>query len=448
MNAGNLAISIEADMKALDAQFAALEAKFMEAGKRAASAFTTASATPDTAGQSATVDAAKQMVDDFKKASAEAVADFKKAGEQAGEAFRKEVEQEMEKIPKAVTTALPPQIVTTVGEEAGAKTGNRFADQFGKQGASMMRRFAAPLMAAQLANTLAGIIRSEKPLNEAILDGIKTIPFIGAFANLGHAIYEATFGAADRAAEDLVKKQEAAKAEILRGVTEREQGTQQSQARQFELRMQQEQLGFQVALNEVRKTGDEEAIARAEFQKTVDEQDLETQLAMAKELTDEEFNAFLRVQNLKRTLAKQELEMRLDTIEKQRKAEEDALKEKQEAEAKALKTKTESEREAEFKSGVAEKKRLINEIRKFEADQEKEIERLEKERISAIEQADEEARSSTRVGSVDTAIGEFKFSAYPDSERKRMDQMAVDTLRGILSKIDEQIKTQREAVFT
>jgi hypothetical protein len=26
--------------------------------------------------------------------------------------------------------------------------------------------------------------------------------------------------------------------------------------------------------------------------------------------------------------------------------------------------------------------------------------------------------------------------------------MAVDTLRGILSKIDEQIKTQREAVFT
>ena len=84
---------------------------------------------------------------------------------------------------------------------------------------------------------------------------------------------------------------------------------------------------------------------------------------------------------------------------------------------------------------------------RFEAEQEKEVERLEKERISAIQEAEQESRSAARVGSADTAIGEFKFAAYPDAERKRNDEAMVDTLRRVVSGIEEQIKITREAVF-
>jgi hypothetical protein len=214
------------------------------------------------------------------------------------------------------------------------------------------------------------------------------------------------------------------------------------------LALEKDSLELQKQVNEVRKTGDAEAIARAEHQMFLDKQDLETALMMGKDVPDAEFNAFLRVQNLKRDLRQQEFDMQLDAIEKQRKAEEDALNEKQEAEAEAIKERTEKEAEALQKQNANEKRQLIKDVMKFEADQEKEVERLEQERLSAIEQADKESRSSARVGSVDTAIGEFKFSAYSDAERKKNDESTVEALRRIVSGIEEQIKITKEAVFS
>lgn len=446
MNAGNLSVSVEADMKALEASLAKMEAMFVESGKRAAIAFQQATGQLDQAPTNITQGASK-IAEEFKAASVAAAEEFKKAGKAAGEAFREQMAREIKQIPKVVEVSVATTVEAT-GKKGGDKAGFAFGDTFGKKGASMLRSFAAPLMAASLANTLAGIIRSEKPLNEAILDGIKTIPFVGAFANLGHAIYEATFGAADKAAEELVKKQEEARAEMLRASTERESGVRQSQDRVFALALEKDSLELQKQVNEVRKTGDAEAIARAEHQMFLDKQDLETSLMMGKDVPDAEFNAFLRVQNLKRDLRQQEFDMQLDAIEKQRKAEEDALNEKQEAEAEAIKERTEKEAEALRKQNANEKRQLIKDVMKFEADQEKEGERLEQERLSAIEQADKESRSSARVGSVDTAIGEFKFAAYSDAERKKNDESAVEALRRIVSGIEEQIKITKEAVFS
>jgi hypothetical protein len=446
MNAGNLSVSVEADMKALEASLAKMEAMFVESGKRAAVAFQQATGQIQQAPTDITQGASK-IAEEFKAASVAAAEEFKKAGKAAGEAFREQMAREIKQIPKVVEASVATTVEAT-GKKGGGKAGFDFGDQFGKRGASMLKNFAAPLMAASLANTLAGIIRSEKPLNEAILDGIKTIPFVGAFANLGHAIYEATFGAADKAAEELVKKQEEARAEMLRASTERESGVRQSQDRVFALALEKDSLELQKQVNEVRKTGDAEAIARAEHQMFLDKQDLETALMMGKDVPDAEFNAFLRVQNLKRDLRQQEFDMQLDAIEKQRKAEEDALNEKQEAEAEAIKERTEKEAEALQKQNANEKRQLIKDVMKFEADQEKEVERLEQERLSAIEQADKESRSSARVGSVDTAIGEFKFSAYSDAERKKNDESTVEALRRIVSGIEEQIKITKEAVFS
>jgi hypothetical protein len=424
MNAGNLSVSVEADMKALEASLAKMEAMFVESGKRAAVAFQQAT------GQ------IQQAPTDVGAAAKQIAEEFKNAAKSAGESFRQEITREMEKLPRQVAPIVK-TTVSTVGGGAGSSAGIDFGKNFGAKGSEILKNFAAPMMAAQLAKTLAGIIRSEKPLNEAILDGIKQIPFVGAFAELGNAIYDATFGAADKAADDLVKKEIAARDEMVRAAREREGETRESQDRTLGLRVEEEKLKFQLKVNEVRKKGNEESIALANFAKFRDEQRLEFALMEAKELPREEFDAFVRVQDIKREIRRQELNFELEAIEKKRKAEEDAIKDRTQAEAEALREKN-----------ANEKRQLIKDVMKFEADQEKEVERLEQERLSAIEQADKESRSSARVGSVDTAIGEFKFSAYSDAERKKNDESTVEALRRIVSGIEEQIKITKEAVFS
>jgi hypothetical protein len=453
MNAGNLNISVEADMKALDAQFAKLETAFVESGKRAAAAFQQATGTL-VSGPAGATDTASKIAEEFAKASEKSAAAFAKAGEKAGAAFKSQMEAQIKTLPKAVETTVATAVADSVGKKAGARGGLDFGNEFGKRSASLMKTFAGPMIASTLANTVAGIIRSEKPLNEAILDGIKTIPFIGAFANLGQAIYEETFGAADRAAQDLIDETEKARAGHLTFVEQRLTAEKQGQAAAGEMQMEQRRIEAQQRLNEVRMTGDQEAIARAEFIMFEELQALETALKMAQDTSDLEFNAFLQLGQAKRKIAQQEMELKLEAIEKQRQKEEEAanaLLEKDMAHQDKLAGRASALSERESKKlreeqGKAAVQRMEDEI-KFMDQQERDLKRLNDERANEQERFASEISSSARVGSVSTAIGEFKFSAYPEAEKRRMDQMALDALRGILNRIDAQVRTTQEATF-
>ena len=76
MSAGNLSVSVEADLQKLEAQFAAIEKGFVESGKRAMQAF-----------QKATAETPLPADDMVGRLAGE----IKAAGKEAGQAFAREV---------------------------------------------------------------------------------------------------------------------------------------------------------------------------------------------------------------------------------------------------------------------------------------------------------------------------------------------------------------------
>jgi len=404
MNAGNLSVSVEADMKALEAQFAVIEKGFTESGKRAMQAFQKA-----TAEQPLPAD---DMVDRLSR-------EIREAGKEAGQAFAREFAAVMKRVlPKAVedvvSTTVPKAIGKAVAADAagdiakgGEKSGFSFGDSFQKKTLGMIRNFAGPMIASTLANTVADIIRSDKSMPEAILDGIKTIPFIGAFANLGQAIYEATFGASDKAAQDLIDQQSAARADRLAAVAEQNK----------EERAAADRTG-----------GDEQATARAEFDKLMMEQNLDLELRLAQGIGDAELNALLKVNEQKQLLLEDDLLRRLDNIRKEKEAEAKRIAEtaakKKEADDKAAKDAADKLKKA-ADDAVREAQRVAKERARFEEERLKDLLKVEEDRIAA---------QTAGLGSQQTALGSFRFDAYPATEKRKNDEKMVMALEKISSR--------------
>ena len=353
------------------------------------------------------------------------------------------------------------------GEEAGKGFGIKWGEKFTEQSKGIIGQLAGPMIAAQLAKAAAGVLRSDKSLPDAILDGLKTIPFVGAFADLGSAIYDATFGAADKAAEDLASKEDAARQKRLDAAAARakeEQGQQKNAAG-----MTYERRSVEIAneLNRVRAKGDAEAIARAEYESKITEQDLATQRAIAEGISDLELNALLKLNQEKRKGWTEERDAKLETIaEEAAKAEEARAKEIQATTDKAQKEQDALYERARAADELVERARIERDYPLAAAQGGEEAERkaadardralraLEKEAALRASQTDAEreaveerfaleqeasdlkARSmkateqATRsAGSASTALGSFTFDPYPAAEQKRVQQEIADNTK-------------------
>jgi len=306
----------------------------------------------------------------------------------------------------------------STAKDAGGKFGVNFGQEFEKQGSAILKRVAGPMMAAQLADGFANFLRSDKSMVEAAQDALKSIPFVGSFVNLGNAIYDATFGAADKAAEDFVKKQEAARDSMRQGAAMRESQLREEQALQATLLLENRRLEIQRETMKVRMTGSEGGIAYAEYEARMSELQLKRGQELAK--TEDE-------QTRRMIEERYELELGLARMTRDKRLADIAEVRRKEALAAEIAAEKEADAIAIANSREAEKRTAQRE-------------REEKERLATIKRiADEEARlvqerdqaQRAGLGSQQTALGAFRFDAYPETEKRQNDNRMVRALEAI-----------------
>lgn len=317
------------------------------------------------------------------------------------------------------------QVKTTAAstaKEAGGKFGVDFGKEFQNQGASILKRVAGPMIAAQLVDGIASVLRSDKSIGDAVNDALKSIPFVGSFVNLGNAIYEATFGAADKAAEDFVKKQEAARDSLRQGAAMRESQLREEQGLRASLILENRRLEIQREVMKVRMTGSEGGVAFAEYEAKMSELQLQRSLDLAK-TEDEQARKLIEDRyGMELGLARMARDKRLADIEeiKQKQILAAEMAAEKEADAIAIANSREAERRT--------------------AEREREREQEEKERLALVKRIeDEEARlsrerldaQSAGLGAQQTALGSFRFDAYPETEKKQNDVRIVRALEDI-----------------
>jgi hypothetical protein len=421
MSAGNLSISVMADLAALDAQFAKIEAAFLESGKRAGTAFQGASS-KDT-GQGIAEEVSRAIKAAMPEKVAKAVEDT--VPKAIDDAVTKGAKQAMDvSVPKAIEVVAA-KGATAQMRRAGERGGFDFTDSFQNKSLGMIKSVAGPMMAAGLANAVANFMRSDKSIPDAILDGIKTIPFVGAFANLGEAIYEKTFGAADKAAEDLVKKQNAARESLLGGADRRNSLESENASTRGSLMLENRRLELAQQVAIVRKSGNERGIAYAEYEQKLGELNLETAIDSARTEDDVANKMIGERHDRKLALLMAERDLTLQNLE------EAARKEAEQNEKLALANDARAKEQAD-----AEEKRIQRET-EAQIEQERRIalqaEKDNEMRIKQIGELEQERMSSQQagIGSAQTALGSFKFDAYPAADKRKNDDRIVRSLEAI-----------------
>lgn len=341
----------------------------------------------------------------------------------------------------------------TTAVQQGGKLGYDFGGKFSEQARGVVGTIAGPMMAAGLAKAAAGVLRSDKALPDAILEGLKTIPFVGAFVDLGSAIYDATFGAADKAAEDLIAKQNAARESNRQVALRRQQEQNAADAATSALMIEAEKLKMANELNSVRQTGDAEAIARKERQLVKDNLDYELQLRMAAGISDAELNALVDVNREKLKDAEADLQIKLANIEKEKQAKAQALAEQRKKEQEQIDKQRETaetsvrmlrlrirEEQAAARGNTEEARKVADERERAERAVQKEKalrDALSNDEKAAIEErfaleqeladvqaqrADAQSRDTARVTTASTALGSFTFDAYPAADQRKVQE--------------------------
>jgi hypothetical protein len=378
---------------------------------------------------------------DMEKKLKEAEDAAAKSGEKSGKKFKEEFGEKV----KAPSPAIA---------GAGAKAGYDFGDKFGEQAKGVMGALAGPMIAATLAKAVAGVMRSDKSMPDAILDAVKTIPFVGAFADLGSAIYDATFGAADKAAEDLVAEQMKAAGEMAARAGAAQQLENKAQDSAAAMVFDAKRLSIANELIDVRASGDKRALANAEYLQVLAQQAFEMNLLIANDVSEIELNAFNKLNAEKQRAAAAERDQKLKDIDDAEKRAAAAAQKEMDAQTKLndAKAKTIADREqaaardvARASGGLLEAQSADNPTRlralqsAREKDErmyarqaalrdsltEKETDAINlrfdlEERTAALKEksANAAARAANATGSASTALGSFTFDAYPATEQR------------------------------
>lgn len=367
------------------------------------------------------------------------------------------------------------------GDEAGKGFSFSFKDKFNEQAKGVIGQFAGPMIAATLAKSAASVLRSDKALPEAILDGLKTIPFVGAFVDLGSAIYDATFGASEKAAEDLAKQEQAARDSRLQSAAARQQEAKASDERRAALMIENRKLEIEREVLDVRATGDERATAIAEARAKAAQLELEFNLASAQELDDAERKLLEERFAKKIEMLEEETRQRVEQIDaasaKEAQAAEKAAQDKQkqadkEAESIAARAQAadDAARAAEINLQYAQATAQATDEQERAAAQARDnaLRGLEKEKalrgaqsqeeIDAINRRyDAEAAAAAASGSAkkaeeqaargtssaSTALGTFVFDPYPPAQQRQVQER---TARGV-EELVKNSNTQQSGIF-
>ncbi len=440
MNPATLQVSIEADMKQLEAQFSAIEKAFLVAGQRASKAFT-------------------YSLRDLEK-------QFGDSGSRAAAAFRGELSSVMSKDVKDATVAPIARAVTKAvsegveraterarpaGVKLGASVGREMSREVAKQSEGILarefsdRKIGALVgsvvglsMADRMIRNIAEVISGDQSIGEAIAGSIRSVPVIGAIQQLGEAIstaimdrvfgeefpdmaakrieeiaYEADMKAANKAHEDKIALEKKRIADAVAGDRKREQDR----------------------LDGIIKTGEvTSSLERELFEKNLDFE-AEYQAANARAVGDEEKALTIEME---RDIAKER-----DRIYAQYGADERGglgmlgSQEEQDAFKKVLENAENLIRDQFAYKKYLHKQSAEDEQKKNAETHVKKLEEIQTEIEAAELAADQEARAaqSAGVGSAATALGSFTFDAYPDAEKRRNDQRIVKTLEAVRDKI-------------
>jgi hypothetical protein len=313
--------------------------------------------------------------------------------------------------------------VKTTAATKGGEAGKAFKDSFDKQGDGLGANFgksaqsairgalAATAISAALKTTLEQAAQGAK-IGDAIAQGIKAIPVIGAIASAVESALDLAIGAS--AEERMVGAARAMEAEAEKSLAVAEGRAKRLVAAEFELRR-----------NAAREAGNERYAIDLEAQERLAA--LEKQFAedMKAATRDNERKFIEEIFQAERKLIQQSAAERIKAVdeaaEKQTKANEERIRKEAEAADAA------ADAEATRLSTIADKMRELRER--------DEAERIETaRRVAEAEEvlnAEREEAQTAGVGRTQTALGSFSFDAYPETEKRQNDIRIVRALEAI-----------------
>jgi len=318
-------------------------------------------------------------------------------------------------------------------ETAAEKYQSKFGAWLDRSRGSITKKFEGFINPVQLLDRVADFAETagEEGLGTALENLVKSTPIIGAAYRLGTSIgtalvsafgYETGEQMDARLQEEFEKTIEAADRR-LKVVAQKE-----AEAREATATLQTAaDLEFEIAVRRLEKEGD---VKQAIFERGLkEEQRLELEAAnkLANANTEAQKDAIRREYEARVQLNADETR---DKIAKQEEADAKIIADRAAKEAKAIEDAAEQERKAAEKIAKDRQKADDDAARAREkqiADQKDafdEATRIEEERITS---------QAAGITGASTALGTFKFDAYPDSEKKNNDARMVRALESLVS---------------
>lgn len=313
-------------------------------------------------------------------------------------------------------------------EGAAKQYESKFGAWLQKSAGSVSKKIESFLNPIQLLDRVADFAEQagEEGIGSALDNLAKSTPIIGAAYRIGTAIGESlmnAFGAetneqfAERVEQELADAQ--ARAERQRKIA---QG-QEAEARQtFGLEQEAGAAEFEAQMRQLERTGQAE---RAIFLRGLNEEErlqTEMELRVADAANEAQADSIRRIYEAKIQANADETR---DKLDKQKAADAEAAQARADAETRAAEQVAKAEADAVAKAQREQEK----------ADQEaaRALDKANTERIRMMEESariESERISSQAAGitGANTALGTFRFDAYPDSDKKRNDERMVKAL--------------------
>jgi hypothetical protein len=411
MNPAQLQVSIEADMKALEAQFDGIERAFLAAGQRAAKAFR---------GEVGMV-----MSEDV---GDKAVAPIARAVSRAVHEGVERATERMRPVGVRMGTAVGRAAAPVLAKEATGLLEREFSDR--KLG-QIFGQVVGIGMADKAMRSLADAIRGDKTLGEAFADALSSTPVIGAAFDIGRAI-------SDSLAEALGGGGRSASLQRMIDLDYERNMIAENKAHEEKVALEQKRIEEARAADAKREKDRVDGIMRTG----------QVTSRLERELAEKnlDFEAEYRAANA-RAAGDEEAALTIE-MEREIQKERNRIYDQYGADERGGLIGSAEEQDA-FQKVLADAENLIRDqfaykkyLRKQEADEEKRIaaaahaERMEQIRVEIEERQrvfEEERRAaqSAGVGSASTALGAFSFDAYPAADKKRNDERMVKALESI-----------------
>ena len=323
----------------------------------------------------------------------------------------------------AMFRALPPQ-ATQTGKDTGSKFSAGFSSSFSGVSAKVGKSLGLGL-ADQITRGAADALKGDKTIGVAITDTIKGIPIIGAVAGLVEAGIGAAMGTYDA-------EKAAAQAEALAAKMKVEAG------RRLDIVQDIASVEAQLAQNAATAAGNERESAKIKLDAAKKVEDvLQREIKWAREddeKSKKEAELAIKLSELRKSLAMQAYEAEIKRIDDAKQKQLDADAEIAAKEMKAIDAAKQKQIDADADAAA----KAAEEMAKDAADLAKLEEKNRREDMDARAEAKADAEAdyaSIASGSASTALGAFKFEAYPPSMQKVVQER---TMKAV-----EKLATQR-----